>query len=131
MEEMKLVMQTLAGLGEAAKVGFIWWLVVDKLVPSIFLGLFGGGLVGVAFYVAKNTFAATRSSDELVRSKQSLEREREESIKTISIIRGILGVYKYPTLKSDGTHYSMDDFKVTIEAVNAVKDVARQKEDEK
>ena len=45
MEELKLILGALNGLGEGARVGFIWWIVCDKLVPSLLLFTFFSGLV--------------------------------------------------------------------------------------
>jgi len=35
IEELKMVMDTVAQLGESGKAAFIWWLVLDKLTPAI------------------------------------------------------------------------------------------------
>ena len=120
MEELKLIMQTLAGLGETAKEGFIWWLAIDKLVPTLLWAAFGGSIVGVIAYTVSRISLSNEADRELAR-------EQSESIAAIKVIRGILGVYAYPGLKQDSRHYAADDFKVTIEAVRPVKDVASRR----
>jgi len=43
MEELKAILETVAALGGGAKSMFIWWLVLDKLIPAvlIFVGFSG------------------------------------------------------------------------------------------
>lgn len=113
MEELKLIMQTLAGLGETAKEGFIWWLVIDKLVPTFLLAAFGGGVVGVAGYVARRAF--------------DVHRESQEALSAIRTIRGILGIYSYPSTLQDARFLDQSDFRQTIEAVRARKEAAERK----
>lgn len=113
MEELKLIMQTLAGLGETAKEGFIWWLVIDKLVPSVLWGCFAGSLVALGAYIARHVFTSMR--------------EEAEATKAIKTIRGILGVYSYPNPQQDARILDKFEFDQTIEAVRARKEAAERK----
>lgn len=125
MEELKLIMQTLAGLGETAKEGFIWWLVIDKLVPTILWGAFGGGLIYLGVYIARK---ASESANNEALAKQN----EQEARNAIAVIRGILGVYTYAALKQDrdSSIYTKEDFKTTIDAVRAVKGAASAKQEQ-
>jgi len=123
MEELKLIMQTLAGLGETAKEGFIWWLVIDKLVPSVVLLTFIGSLVGLLAYIARRAFGGAQSDREL-------EREKNDAIMAIRTIRGILGVYAYPSQLMDCNVYDSNDMKTTIDAVRTVKSAANAKQEQ-
>lgn len=113
MEELKLILQTLAGLGETAKEGVIWWLVIDKLIPTILWGCLGAALIGLAVYITRCVFITNR--------------EESEAVNTIKTIRGILGVYSYPSLLQDARILSTHEFKETIEAVRARKEAAERK----
>jgi hypothetical protein len=57
MEELKLILQTLATMGEAAKEGFIWWLVVSEGLPRILGFLLACGFFGVVIVVVKMIIA--------------------------------------------------------------------------
>ncbi len=122
MEELKLIMQTLAGLGETAKEGFIWWLVIDKLVPTLLLSAFGGSVVALGAYIARKVYENSRADADAAMAK-------EGCMKTIATIRGILGVYTFPNSKKDSSpsYYGEQEFKDTIDAVRAVKGAAERK----
>lgn len=122
MEELKLIMQTLAGLGETAKEGFIWWMVISKLVPSLLWAIFGGSIVALLAYIARRAIDYWREEDERALAK-------EDAIKTIATIRGILGVYAFPSTKQDTNpaYYRTPEFCETVDAVRAVKGAAEQK----
>lgn len=121
MEELKLIMQTLTGLGETAKEGFIWWLVIDKLVPTILLGIFGGGLISLGIFVAKKVSDAANNT-------ALAEAEKDGARQTISTIRGILGIYTFPNSKQDSSpvYYGRQEFQETIDAVRARKEAAER-----
>lgn len=119
MEELKLIMQTLAGLGETAKEGFIWWMVIDRLVPVLCWAAFGGSLVSLAYYIVKRVVGEFSKEGEL-------KREKEASIATIKVIRGILGVYTFPAAMRDGSWYAQSDLDETVNAVRAVKQAAEK-----
>lgn len=123
MEELKLIMHTLAGLGETAKEGFIWWMVIDRLVPVLCWAAFGGSLLALAYYIVKKVIV-----EELSKARE-VTLEKEASIAAIKVIRGILGVYKFPNAMKDGSWYSQDDFDETVNAVRAVKQAAERKEE--
>ena len=122
MEELKLIMQTLMGLGETAKEGFIWWLVITKLVPALLWGCFGGSAIGLGVYIAKQISAAYQADRNMIR-------EKEGSIAAIKVIRSILGLYRYPSRMQDDDYYTTSDFSDTVEAIRAVKKSASTKKD--
>lgn len=53
IDEIKLIIQALAGLADGAKEGFIWWLVIEGAMPKLLLAMFGAGFLGAAIYIAK------------------------------------------------------------------------------
>ncbi|MBU9261989.1 hypothetical protein KTD13_16660 [Burkholderia multivorans] len=70
VDELKLIIQALAGLADGAKEGFIWWLVIEGAMPKLLLALFGAGVLGVGVYVAKLVYrhaSSTESSETAVR----------------------------------------------------------------
>lgn len=101
MEELKLVMQTLAGLGATAKEGFIWWLIVDSALPKILLSAFGGALIWVIYQIAL-----------MVARDSTLDKNCANAVKEIA---GELGVNIY------GPHYSPSEIRLVIEAVKRIK----------
>jgi hypothetical protein len=108
MEELKLIMQTLMGLGETAKEGFIWWLVIDKLIPT--LGVIGcvGGVVGVLAYVARRAFAYWFAES--------------RAIATIREIRSILEIYTYPSTRQNTKYLDESDLQNTTAAVRVLRE---------
>ena len=36
-EELKLILETIASLGDSGKAAFIWWLIIKHLVPAVLL----------------------------------------------------------------------------------------------
>lgn len=122
MEELKLIMQTLMGLGETAKEGFIWYLVITKLIPALEWGAGIGSLIWVGWYGLRRMFDH--------QDRRNLqEQEAEWAIRSVRVIRGILGVYNYPAAQQDNMYLSEVDYKDTVEAVRAVKNAAARKED--
>jgi uncharacterized protein YfaQ (DUF2300 family) len=119
MEELKLIMQTLAGLGETAKEGFIWWLVISKLVPTVLLASFGGAVVGLGAYIAKRVADGFRED-------ASAQRAKEESLKTLATIRSILGLYTFPQSRQDTSpeYYTTQNYTDTLDAIRAIKAAA-------
>lgn len=113
MEELKLVLQTLATLADGAKEGFIWWLVIDRLVPCLLWATAGGGLLYVAWYLGK------RLADGWDSSAQR-DRETAKAIVAIKQIRGILGVWRYPSTQQDADFFYDSDFDATVNAVRVV-----------
>ena len=68
-EEIKVVTDMLQSLGQAGTTGFIWWLVLDKLVPVI------GGLVGLGMtmrYIFLPLAASTASYSTLCNLRDKL-----------------------------------------------------------
>ena len=53
MEQLKLIMETLTTMGEAGKDAFIWWLVLDKLIPVIAWLLVFSGFLLLVFYITR------------------------------------------------------------------------------
>ncbi|WP_159086649.1 hypothetical protein [Burkholderia sp. NRF60-BP8] len=53
IDELKVIIQALAGLADGAKEGFIWWMVIEGALPKLLLALFGAGVLGTGIYVAK------------------------------------------------------------------------------
>lgn len=101
MEELKLVMQTLAGLGATAKEGFIWWLVIDSALPKLLLATFGGGLIWVIYSIAT-----------MVARDSTLDKHCANAVKEIA---SELGVNIY------GPYYSASEIRLVVEAVKRVK----------
>jgi hypothetical protein len=66
-EELKIIMDTLAALGEAGKAGFIWWLVIKHGVPAILT--FIGFCVG-AFALYKIVMVINYHGDDAVALRQ-------------------------------------------------------------
>lgn len=58
MTELELILQTVSQLGEAGKEAFLWWLIMDKVVPGV---LFGGFVIFVVIYGLR--FARTVMGD--------------------------------------------------------------------
>lgn len=52
VEELKLVLQTLSGLADGAKEGFIWWLLVTEVFPRLIVVFCVGLLVTLAWKIA-------------------------------------------------------------------------------
>lgn len=122
MEELKLIMQTLSGLGETAKEGFIWWLVVDKLIPSVLWTTLWGAFIGLGFCWVKRVTNNARAEIEARFQKQ-------KSVECIAAIRRVLDLYTYPSIQRDSSpeHYSSDEFDQTLKAVVALqKNTGRQ-----
>lgn len=53
IEELKLVLQTLSGLADGAKEGFIWWLLVTEVFPRLVVIVCIGMVVTLAWKVAR------------------------------------------------------------------------------
>ena len=53
IDELKVIIQALAGLADGAKEGFIWWMVIEGALPKLLLAAFGAGMLGTGIYVAK------------------------------------------------------------------------------
>lgn len=103
MEELKIVLQTLSQLADGAKEAFIWWLVIDRLVPVLMLSAFGGGVIGAAWYLIRRAIDASNS--------------KEEAVKAIKIIRSIVGVYSYQSIQADRADLDSSDYSDTVDAV--------------
>jgi hypothetical protein len=114
MEELKLIMQTLMGLGETAKEGFIWWLVIDKLIPTLGVIVCVGGVVGVLAYVARRAFAYWFAES--------------RAIATIREIRSILEIYTYPNSRDDSRILDNSDLRKTTDAVRLLREKILAKE---
>jgi hypothetical protein len=63
IDEIKLIIQALAGLADGAKEGFIWWLIIEGALPKILLAMFGAGFIGAVIYIAKMIIRYNSSSD--------------------------------------------------------------------
>jgi len=85
IEELKLVLQTLSGLGEAAKDGFIWWLVVAEVLPR---ALFLLGLSAVLVAIWKIV--------RMILDFYAMESSSEKAVKDIAGIVGVYVDYPYP-----------------------------------
>lgn len=65
MEELKLVVEALTGLGAQAKEAFIWWLVFDKLIPPVMFLAFTVTLAWTVLKVIRQ--ASERPSEEFIK----------------------------------------------------------------
>lgn len=115
MEELKLIMQTLMGLGETAKEGFIWWLVIDKLIPCLLWGAFAGGLIALGFFIV-------RKIADSAQAEADAKKEQEGALKSIKVIRGLLDIYSFPGMRQDSQYLYDADFKATEEGVRNLRE---------
>lgn len=66
MEELKLVIEALTGLGAQAKEAFIWWMVFDKLLPSL-VGLFAIGSLSLVVHKAISVMSGQSDTDQFLK----------------------------------------------------------------
>ncbi len=58
-EQLKLVIDMLAGIGEASKEGFIFWIIADKILPIVAWTSFGIFFIYAVYkLISKVTFEA-------------------------------------------------------------------------
>lgn len=99
MEELKLILQTLATMGESAKTAFIWWLVVHELIPTLLFTAFGFSVVwGIVTSIRRGC-------------------QRNTAVLAIRQIRQHLGLMKYPSLNEDTSVLEDKEYAETIAAV--------------
>ncbi|WP_157378461.1 hypothetical protein [Burkholderia ubonensis] len=56
IEQLKLVLQALSGLADSAKVGFIWWMIVEGVLPKIVIVVLAIGFFGTVVFIARLIF---------------------------------------------------------------------------
>jgi hypothetical protein len=129
MEELKLILQTLATMGESAKEGFIWFVVIDRLIPTLAWSCVFGGAIFTTYRYFR---ARSDSGDTTAQLQANSERAKAEAtaamssaIQAVLQIRKELAIYEYPTIKQD-IHPSGLGSKHCVEAVQAVVDLHRK-----
>ncbi|SOY65612.1 hypothetical protein CBM2586_B10207 [Cupriavidus phytorum] len=86
IEELKLVLQTLSGLADGAKEGFIWWLIVTEVLPRVVVVVCATIVALVAWKIAK-----------LIADYYASESRCETTIRHISAITGKYVDFPYPS----------------------------------
>lgn len=74
VDELKLIIQALAGLADGAKEGFIWWLVIEGALPKLLLAAFGAGVIGAVIYIAKMIVRHASSSESAITGMRQISR---------------------------------------------------------
>jgi hypothetical protein len=116
MEELKLILQTLATMGESAKTGFIWWLVIDRLIPTL---TWGGCMAGAIYGSFKYFLGIGAAGVETEKAKAA----GNLASAGILQLRRNLGIKAYPSIGMDVTAYGLESNHVSevIEAVQELK----------
>lgn len=76
IEELKLVLQTVAQLGETGKEAFVYWLFLDKLVPYIAWPAVIAGIAFTAYRIATR-LTASKYLDPRSRLERAVDDVRE------------------------------------------------------
>lgn len=129
MEELKLILQTLATMGESAKIGFIWWMVIDRLIPTLAWSSVVSGAIYGAYLFFRRRIDVEKSIEESNNSaeKAKADANAANSVAVVSIlqIRRELGIQAYPLMKQDVSPYGLN-VDHCAETVKAVVDLHRK-----
>lgn len=115
MEELKLVIQMLQGLGETAKEGFIWWLLIDGALPKLLWAAGVGGFIWLGAYIVRKM-----SADSAAERAAQVEKEGAQNF--VKVVRAMLG--------TDRTEYGydLDSLSRTLKAFQELVERDKQRE---